>query len=128
MQPDDWSYGYVTDQLYTEGFYRELAPSWLNYVAALNGCHPRPIDGEFNYLELGCGLGQSTNVLAACYPKARFYGVDFNPSHIDNARIFARSNGIGNVQFLERAFDELRDGDLPECDFVGIHGTLSWVT
>jgi SAM-dependent methyltransferase len=128
MQPDDWSHGYITDQLYTDGFYRELAPSWLNYVAAVNGCHPRPIDGEFTYLELGCGLGQTTNVLAACYPKARFYGVDFNPAHIDSARIFARSTGIENVTFLERAFDELRESDVPECDFVGIHGIYSWVS
>ena len=45
MQPEDWSHGYITDQLYTDGFYRELSPAWMNYVAALNGCHPRPIAG-----------------------------------------------------------------------------------
>jgi SAM-dependent methyltransferase len=128
MQPDDWSHGYITDQLYTEGFYRELSPAWMNYVAALNGCHPRPIDGAFTYLELGCGLGQSTNILAACFPKARFYGVDFNPSHIDHARIFARNAGIANATFLEKAFDELAGSDLPECDFIGLQGILSWVS
>jgi len=127
MQPDDWSHGYVIDQPYTEGFYRELAPSWLNYVAAVNGCHPRPIEGEFTYLELGCGLGQSTNVLAACYPQARFYGVDFNPAHIANAELVAREAGIGNVRFLERSFDELDQADLPEFDFIGLHGIYSWV-
>jgi SAM-dependent methyltransferase len=127
MQADDWSHGYVTDQLYTEGFYRELAPSWLNYVAAVNGCHPRPIDGDFTYLELGCGLGQSTNVLAACYPRARFYGVDFNPAHIANAELTARQAGIGNVRFLERGFEELDKVDLPEFDFIGLHGIYSWV-
>jgi SAM-dependent methyltransferase len=127
MQPDDWSHGYVIDQPYTEGFYRELAPSWLNYVAAVNGCHPRPIEGEFTYLELGCGLGQSTNVLAACYPQARFYGVDFNPAHIANAELMAREAGIGNVRFLERGFDELDSVELPEFDFIGLHGIYSWV-
>jgi SAM-dependent methyltransferase len=128
MQPDDWSHGYVTDQLYTEGFYRELAPSWLNYVAVLNGCHPRPIEGEFAYLELGCGLGQSTNLLAACYPRASFYGVDFNPGHIANAELVARQAGIGNVRFLERSFDELETAELPAFDFIGLHGIYSWVS
>jgi SAM-dependent methyltransferase len=128
MQPDDWSHGYITDQLYTDGFYRELSPAWMNYVAALNGCHPRPIDGAFTYLELGCGLGQSTNVLAACFPKAQFYGVDFNPAHVDHARIFARDAGIANATFLEKGFDELADGDVPPCDFIGLHGILSWVS
>ena len=37
----DWSQGYITEVLYTEHFFRELAPAWLNYVAVLNGCQPR---------------------------------------------------------------------------------------
>ncbi|MFZ5789217.1 MAG: class I SAM-dependent methyltransferase [Pseudomonadota bacterium] len=127
MQQDDWSHGYVIDQPYTEGFYRELSPAWINYVAVLNGCHPRPLEGDFAYLELGCGQGHSTNVLAACFPKARFYGVDFNPAHIANAERIAREAGIANVRFLERSFDELDRADLPEFDFIGLHGIYSWV-
>ena len=63
----DWTQGYVTDTIYTDGFFRELSPSWLNYVAALKGCLPIPLDRPFTYLELGCGLGRSTTVLAGAF-------------------------------------------------------------
>ena len=41
--------------------FRELSPAWLNYVAAINGCQPRPLDPGFTYMELGCGLGPPPN-------------------------------------------------------------------
>jgi hypothetical protein len=50
--------GYVTDTTYADTFFRELSPAWLNYVAALNGVSPRPLDASFRYLELGCGFGR----------------------------------------------------------------------
>ena len=52
----DWSQGYVTEVLYTEHFFRELSPAWLNYVATINGCQPRPLDPGFTYMELGLSL------------------------------------------------------------------------
>src|SRR5687767_15966973 len=100
----DWSQGYVTEVLYTEHFFRELSPAWLNYVATINGCQPRPLDPGFTYMELGCGLGQTVTLLAGAHPQGRFYGVDFNPAHVDWARRYAASGGIGNVEFLERSF------------------------
>ena len=38
IMESDWSQGYVTEVLYTEHFFRELSPAWLNYVATINGC------------------------------------------------------------------------------------------
>ncbi len=124
----DWAQGYVTDTLYTDNTYRELSPSWLNYVAAIHGCPPRPTDREFTYIELGCGLGHSVNANAAAYPKGRFYGVDFNPAHIEHAERYARQMGIGNVQFLERSFQQLAGIDLPDFDFICLHGVYSWIS
>ncbi|WP_119303264.1 class I SAM-dependent methyltransferase [Dongia deserti] len=123
----DWAQGYVTEVLYTEHFFRELSPSWLNYVAVLNGCQPRPLDPGFTYMELGCGLGQTVTLLAGAHPQGRFYGVDFNPAHIDWARRYAASAGIGNVQFLERSFLDLTAQEVPECDFIVLHGVYAWV-
>lgn len=127
MSSADWSQGYVTDIPYTEGFYRELSPSWLNYVAATYGCVPRPLDKEFTYMELACGLGQTTTVLAGAFPKGQFYGVDFNPSHIDTASRYAGQCGIGNIKFLERSFEQLLDDDLPDFDFITLHGVYVWI-
>lgn len=123
----NWSQGYVTEVLYTEHFFRELSPAWLNYVAILNGCQPRALTDGFTYLELGCGLGHSVGLLAGAYPQGRFYGVDFNPAHIDSARRFVAAAGIGNVDFLERSFNELTAQDVPECDFIVLHGVYAWV-
>jgi hypothetical protein len=44
----DWTDGYISDIAYTDGYYVELAPVHLNYVALLNNCTPRPIDRPFN--------------------------------------------------------------------------------
>jgi SAM-dependent methyltransferase len=124
----NWSQGYVTEVLYTEHFFRELSPAWLNYVATINGCHPRPLDKGFTYLELGCGLGHSVGLLAGAYPQGRFYGVDFNPAHVDSARRFVSAAGIGNVEYLEKSFTDLTAQDVPECDFIVLHGVYAWVS
>jgi SAM-dependent methyltransferase len=122
-----WSQGYVTDVSYTNSFFRELSPAWLNHVAMSNGAHPRLLEDGFTHIDLGCGLGQSSNVLAACFPRGSFFGVDFNPAHIDTAQHLAKQLGIGNVRFIERAFEELLEIDLPEFDFVTLHGIYSWI-
>ena len=70
------AHGYVTDTSYTDQFFRELAPAWLNYVAAVNGATPVPLDRPFVYLELGCGFGTSTVVNAGAYPQGKFHGCD----------------------------------------------------
>jgi len=124
----DWSQGYVTEVLYTEHFFRELSPAWLNYVAVLNGCQPRPLDPGFTYMELGCGLGLTVTLLAGAHPQGRFYGVDFNPAHIDWGRRYAADAGIGNVEFLERSFLDLTAQEVPECDFIVLHGVYAWVS
>ena len=124
----DWTQGYVTEVLYTEHFFRELSPAWLNYVATINGCQPRPLDPGFTYMELGCGLGQTVTLLAGAHPQGRFYGVDFNPAHVDWARRYAAAAGIGNVEFLERSFLDLGAQEVPECDFIVLHGVYAWVS
>ncbi|HVM86124.1 MAG TPA: class I SAM-dependent methyltransferase [Candidatus Binatia bacterium] len=122
-----WSQGYVTDVSYTNSFFRELSPAWLNHVAVVSGAHPRRLNDGFTHIDLGCGLGQSSNVLAASFPKGQFVGVDFNPAHVDTAQHLAAQLGIENVRFIERAFEELHEVDLPDFDFVTLHGIYSWI-
>jgi SAM-dependent methyltransferase len=123
----EWSQGYVTDVSYTNSYFRELSPAWLNHVAAMQGARPRPLADGFTHIDLGCGLGQTSVVLAGCYPQGRFYGVDFNPAHIDSAQHAAAQIGLSNVTFIERAFEELLDADLPQFDFITLHGIWSWI-
>src|SRR5262249_22343704 len=121
------SRGYVTDTSYTDQFFRELAPAWLNYVAALNGTRPRPLDDGFVYLELGCGFGTSTVVNAGAYPQGEFHACDIIPAHVDGGRRHAAELGVTNATFHEADFEQLVGRRLPLCDFIVLHGVYSWV-
>jgi SAM-dependent methyltransferase len=122
-----WSHGYVTDTSYADKFFRELSPTWLNYVAAINGGAPRVLDQPFTYLELGCGFGNSTVVNAAAFPQGEFHACDFNPAHVEGGVRHAAALGVSNVYFHESSFDRLLSIDLPPFDFIVLHGVYSWV-
>ena len=127
-QPDIWNSGYVTDLEYTHGFYRELEPGYLCYAALISGYLPPDTDSKFTYCELGCGNALSTNIIASAWPQGDFYGVDFNPSHIVNGTQLSKSAGLTNLKLLEADFRDLLDAhDLPDFDFITIHGVLSWI-
>ena len=81
----DWTDGYVTNTDYTSHFYPYLAPQAQNFAVLLAGAMPADISDGFTYCELGCGQGYTTALLAAANPGGRFWGVDFNPSHIAGA-------------------------------------------
>lgn len=123
-----WADGYVVDVGYVHGFYGELAPSALGFAALMGGVRPPAFDAPFTYYELGCGQGATTAVLAAANPQGRFYGVDFNPTHIHNARALAGEAGLDNVEFLEKSFAEALALELPEAEVIALHGVWSWVS
>jgi len=123
----DWGEGYVVDVDYTHGYFRELSPGLLRFVALLGGVGA-PQASSFTYYELGCGNGYSTALHAAVNPKGSFRGVDFNPAHIHNARALAREASIGNVRFQEKSFAELLQEDSEEADFITLHGVWSWIS
>jgi SAM-dependent methyltransferase len=123
-----WAEGYVVDVGYTQGYYRPLAPTTLRFAALLAGLEAPEAGRDFVFYELGCGNGLSSVLHAACHPRGRFYGVDFNPLHVHNARRLAEETGVSNVQFLEKSFAELLESELPEAQFVALHGVYSWVS
>jgi SAM-dependent methyltransferase len=126
----DWTAGYTADIEYIAGFFRELSPTYLNFVCVVNGFQPVRTDRPYTYCELGCGRGLTVNVLAATNPRAHFYGIDFNPAHISGARYLAETARLSNVTLLENSFEELVDGksrDLPPFDFIVLHGVYAWV-
>jgi len=119
--------GYVTDSTYADTWFRELSPAWLNYVAALNGSRPQPLDGAFRYLELGCGFGTSSVLNAAAFPHGWFDACDFNPAHVQRGVAYAARLGLGNITFHETSFEELLGADLEPYQFIVMHGVHSWV-
>jgi SAM-dependent methyltransferase len=117
------------DILYPSGFYSYQTPVMLDYVAAINGVAP-PVAQEapFTYLDLGCGDGFTIILLAAIYKECRFIGVDFNPGHIAVGTALAQAGGISNVRFIAGGFEDWRDFDLPECDYIAMHGVYAWIS
>lgn len=127
----DWTAGYASDVEYTAGFYDEQSPSHLNLVCVLNGYRPVSISESFTYFELGFGRGLTVNVLAAANPQGRFYAADFNPAHVVAASELAAEAGLPNLTVLEKSFAELatdEDANLPQFDFITLHGIYTWVT
>ncbi len=127
----NWSAGYSTDIAYILGYYRELAPSFLDYICRINGVMGVDWSRPLRYCELGCGRGFGTALLAAANPDMTFVGIDFNPTHIAEARAFAKDLKLPNLTFREMSFGEAAkstEPDLGEFDVVGMHGVYSWVT
>lgn len=126
MAEAPWSEGYVVDLDYTRNYFRELSPAHLRFATLLGGVAAGG-EAAFSYCELGCGNGYSTALHAAANPQGSFCGVDFNPTHVHNARKLAQDAGISNVRFLEKSFAELLQTDLEDADFAVLHGVWSWV-
>jgi SAM-dependent methyltransferase len=125
-----WQHGYFADEGYSYGFYPQQSPVHIAFAALLQGHRPPDLSGPFHYLDLGCGQGVATCLLAAAYPQARFTGVDFHPQHIAHARRLAGDCGLENVHFAEADFLELArqlPADWPPVDFAVAHGIASWI-
>lgn len=120
----DWTSGYRTDVPYTFGYYGELNP-FNAQLAFLNAGLKFPENGAA--CELGYGQGLSVNFHAAG-SQVHWHGTDFNPSHAAFARELAGVSGA-SVALSDDSFEEFCSrADLPEFDYIGLHGIWSWVS
>ena len=128
----DWSHGYNVSMGYSYGFYREMAPDWLDFCAWIGGFEPpRRAGRPFRYLELGCGQGFGLCLLAAANSGAEFLGVDFQPEHIEHATGLAEAAGLKNVRFVRADFLDLAaewPADFGAFDYVTMHGIVSYLS
>lgn len=122
-----WSDGYVHDITYTHGYYDELNPCHLTIPFLMKGLAKPEI---FHACELGFGQGLSVNIHAAAY-RATWYATDFNPAQAANATHLANQAGTTThkIHIADQSFGEFcnRD-DLPEFDYIALHGIWSWVS
>lgn len=120
----DWTSGYVADIGYTYGYYQELNPLRIR-LAFLNAGLVPPEVGTA--CELGFGQGMSANLHAAA-SVVQWSGTDFNPSQAGFAQELARVSESG-AQLFDEAFDQFcTRADLPEFDYIGLHGIWSWIS
>jgi SAM-dependent methyltransferase len=121
---NDWTAGYVAEIGYTHGYYAELNPLRVQLAFVHAGLAYPDIR---NACELGFGQGISLNLHASA-SIAQWHGTDFNPSHAAFAQQLASASG-NNAELSDQAFDEFCvRPDLPDFDFIGLHGIWSWVS
>jgi len=120
----DWTDGYRVDIDYTHGYYAELNPLHMQFAMLLAGLTPPEVDTA---CELGFGQGVSLNIHAAASGVA-WYGTDFNPAQTAFAQELAQASGT-KARCYNDAFIEFAErSDLPEFDFIALHGIWSWVS
>ena len=119
----DWTSGYVADIGYTYGYYFELNPQRVK-LAFLNAGLVAPEFGTA--CELGFGQGLSANMHAAA-SVCSWHGTDFNPAQAGFAQELATVSGA-NAHLFDEAFAEFSSRDLPEFDYIGLHGIWSWIS
>lgn len=76
----------------------------------------RALEEGIDALEIGCGTGHSTNLMAEAYPNSRFTGMDFRDDVLDVGRAEAESLGLTNVRFVSSDLAEL--DDVEGYDFI----------
>ncbi len=120
----NWSAGYAADVDYTFGYFKELNPLQIRLALLDAGVAPPE---HINACELGFGQGVSINIHAAG-SKTRWFGTDFSPTQAGFAQ--EMSHACDNQACLhDQSFAEFAQReDLPEFDFIGLHGTWTWVS
>jgi SAM-dependent methyltransferase len=121
---NDWTAGYVADIGYTFGYYPELNPLRMK-LAFLRAGLVAPQVGTA--CELGFGQGMSTNLHAAA-STVQWCGTDFNPAQAAFAQELSTASGAGARLFDDSFAEFANRSDLPDFDFIAMHGIWSWIS
>jgi ubiquinone/menaquinone biosynthesis C-methylase UbiE len=89
----------VNEQTFERTLVSTVMPLMPEVVAALNV--------GIDVLDIGCGEGHSTNLLAHAYPHSRFTGYDLREGALEEARGKAASLGVRNVRFVRQDLSAL---------------------
>ncbi|WP_332852051.1 class I SAM-dependent methyltransferase [Duganella sp. S19_KUP01_CR8] len=120
----DWTSGYVADIGYTYGYYDLLNPLRAKLALLKAGLVQPQITTA---CELGFGQGLSVNIHGAA-STTKWYGTDFNPSQASYAQELAANMDDG-PQLFDQSFAEFCSrADLPDFDFIAVHGIWSWIS
>jgi trans-aconitate 2-methyltransferase len=108
MKENDWKPG-----LYLK-FAKERTQPSIDLVARINLAAPR------NIIDIGCGPGNSTRILASRWPESKILGVDNSPAMIQKAK----------TDFPALDWAEMDANNLPlkeKYDIVFSNATIQWL-
>lgn len=106
------------DRFYRTFYRASLVAEWL---PAVDGLVER-LESGIRVLDVGCGLGSATIMMAAAFPASTFVGVDFHEDSIRRATAAAAEAGVSDRVRFEVADATAYDGtyDLV-CFFDAVH-------
>jgi SAM-dependent methyltransferase len=120
----NWSAGYVADIGYTFGYYAELNPQHVKLAFLNQGLNFPEMNAA---CELGYGQGLSINLHASA-STTDWFGTDFNPTQASFAQELGKLNEARAVVY-DDSFEEFANRkNLPEFDYIGLHGIWSWIS
>lgn len=121
-----WSDGYTVDTNYTQNYFSHLNPHQLAPLFLRAGL---AVPKFATACELGFGLGLSVNIHAAA-SQTKWCGTDFNPNQVLIAQNLADKAGMADKVLLsDEGFAEFcHREDLPDFDFIALHGIWSWIS
>ena len=121
---NSWTAGYVSDVSYTTGYYHELNPARAG-IALLNAGFSLPKIETGCELGFGQGLSLGIHASASC---CQWWGTDFNPTQAGFAQKLATESRT-DTRLFDESFERFcARPDLPEFDFIGLHGIWSWIS
>lgn len=121
----EWTQEHTAALDYQITYFAELNPARLPLVLAHQGLQANT--RVLHACELGYGTGLST-VIHAAASNVQWWGTDYNPAHTQWANALADQAGVP-VQLFDQSFlDFCQREDLPDFDFIALHGVWSWVS
>jgi SAM-dependent methyltransferase len=106
------------DRFFRPGYQANLVESW---IPSLDGVEAKLKSGA-RAVDIGCGHGSSTVLLAQAYPNSHFVGIDFHAPSIERARALANESGVTNVEFHVASAQDFEGGDFDfACIFDALH-------
>jgi SAM-dependent methyltransferase len=94
-----------TERFFRPGYVANLVSAWL---PALDGVVPA-LEAGTDVVDVGCGHGASTILMAQAFPASRFVGIDYHEASIGTARQRAVEAGVAD----RTEFRVADAGDLP---------------
>ncbi len=122
-----WEQGYPLDVEYVKYVSNKLSPAFINFCLALAGYEPAALDKPFTYMELGAGFGLSVAGWAAQFTQGDFHCADYNTAQMAWVGNLADKAQLRNFSVYPRPLRQMLAEDLPQFDFVALHGFYSWV-
>ncbi len=100
-------------RFFRPGYLQNLVNNWL---PSLDGV-VKKLNDSARVADVGCGHGWSTVLMAQAFPKSTFYGFDFHPGSIEQAKKHARDHGVTNVAFQAATAKNYPERDLDLVTF-----------